>query len=63
MDSQESEKVHPNSFTHAIRDLAKKVEAWRKENKHCNQREAALVLTKLEEAEMFSLRMIKNKKD
>lgn len=35
------------------------LEKWRTDNNRCDQRHVAMVVTKLEEAELLSLRMVK----
>jgi len=45
-----------------VRVLEKQIEylhSWKIENPKCNQQETALVITKLEEAKMWSLLMVK----
>lgn len=54
------EVVYPNDTTSAIRRLMEKLEEWRKDNPSCDQRHTAMVISKLEEAELLSLRMVIN---
>ena len=53
------ETVYPNDTTIAIRRMIEDLEAWRVDNLRCDQRHVAMVITKLEEAELLSLRMVK----
>lgn len=53
------ETVYPNDTTRNIRKQIEYLEGWRENNEHCDQRHVAMVITKLEEAELLSLRMIK----
>ena len=54
----QEEIVFPNDTTNAIRKLIQKLEEWRKDNDRCDQRHVAMVISKLEEAELLSLRMV-----
>lgn len=56
---REEETFYPNDTTHQLRNLIDYLEDWRKDNEFCDQRHAAMVITKLEEAELLSLRMVK----
>jgi hypothetical protein len=57
---QAQETVYPNDTTRDIRLLIADLEAWRKDNDKCDQRHVAMVISKLEEAELLSLRMVSN---
>jgi hypothetical protein len=54
----QEETVYPNDTTNAIRKLIKDLEQWRIDNAKCDQRHTAMVITKLEEAELLTLRMV-----
>ena len=56
---REEEVVYPNDTTRAIQRIMGNLEEWRQDNDRCDQRHVAMVLTKLEEAELLSLRMVK----
>lgn len=56
---REEEAFYINDTTREIRLIIARIELWRKDNDHCDQRHAAMVITKLEEAELLSLRMVK----
>ena len=63
---QEQETIYPNDTTQAIRSLIKNMQDWKNHtphNPHRDDRHFAMVLTKLEEAELLSLRMIKHEDD
>lgn len=51
--------IYPNDTTRAIQRVIEHLEEWRQDNDRCDQRHVAMVLTKLEEAELLSLRMVK----
>lgn len=55
---QEQETFYPNDATRSLRKLINHLEEWRTDNAHCDQRHVAMVITKLEEAELLSLRMV-----
>lgn len=60
---QESETVHPNDTTRSIRKVAENLKAWDKsipDNAKLNRDYFIRVLEKLEEAELLSMRMIKD---
>ena len=44
----------------AIREIADKLRKWSKDNDYADGRHVAMVLTKLEEAELLSQRIVKN---
>lgn len=52
------EEVFPNDITIAIRELMTEITKWKSDSPECEQRHTAMVLSKLEEAELLSLRMI-----
>lgn len=56
---REEETVYPNDTTRQIRKMIEHLEDWRKDNERCDQLHTAMVITKLEEAELISLRMVK----
>ena len=56
---REEEAVYPNDTTRAIQRMMSNLEEWRQDNDRCDQRHVAMVLSKLEEAELLSLRMVK----
>lgn len=53
------ETVYPNDTTRAIRTLIERTRDWGTGNGMADQRHLAMVLTKLEEAELLSLRMVR----
>lgn len=53
------EVVYPNDTTRNIRKQIEHLEEWREDNPKCDQRHTAMVISKLEEAELLSLRMVK----
>jgi hypothetical protein len=53
----DTETVYPNDTTAGIRLAMARLRAW--DSPLCDQRIKALILTKLEEAELFSLRLVK----
>lgn len=53
------EVVYPNDTTAAIRRQMEELEEWRQDNDRADQRHVAMLLTKLEEAELISLRIVK----
>ena len=55
---QSEETVYPNDTTRAIRHMISHLEEWRENNERCDQRHTAMVISKLEEAELLSLRMV-----
>jgi hypothetical protein len=55
---QEQETVSLNDTTRQLRKLISNLEDWRTNNERCDQRHVAMVITKLEEAELLSLRMV-----
>lgn len=57
---REEKIVYPNDTTHAIEKIIQHLNKWKIDNSYSNPREVALVITKLEEAAMWSLKMIKN---
>lgn len=54
----ETETIEINDTMRELRALIKKIEGWRIDNKYCDQRHTAMVLTKLEEAELIAQRMM-----
>ena len=54
------ETVYPNDTTRNIRSMIAHLEEWRTDNERCDQRHVAMVISKLEEAELLSLRMVKH---
>lgn len=55
---QETETVYPNDTTRQIQGLIADLIVWKQDNPSCDQRHTAMVITKLEEAELLSLRMV-----
>lgn len=55
---REEQVVYPNDTTRSIQRIMQHLEEWRQDNPVCDQRHTAMVLSKLEEAELLSLRMI-----
>lgn len=55
------ETVYPNDVTMDIRRIMGEITKWSKDNDKCDPRHVAMLLTKLEEAELISLRITKNK--
>ena len=56
---QEEKIVYPNDTTRAIDKIIEHLNVWKKDNDRVNPRELALVITKLEEASLWSLKMVK----
>lgn len=54
----EIEEIEVNDTMREIRRLIEKLNYWRVDNKYCDQRHTAMVLSKLEEAELLAQRMI-----
>ena len=55
----EQEIFYPNDTTRMLREILEHLEEWRTANEFCDQRHTAMVMTKIEEAELLSLRMVK----
>lgn len=55
---EETIEFYKNDTFRALDKLIAGIQEWRTENDRCNQRETALVLTKLEEARLWSLQMV-----
>lgn len=55
---RKEEIVYPNDTTNSIRKMIADLEEWRQDNPKCDQRHVAMVISKLEEAELLSLRMV-----
>lgn len=53
------EVVYPNDTTESIRKIMRHLEDWRENNQRCDQYYTDRLLDKLEEAELLSLRMVK----
>ena len=47
-----------NDTVRSIESQIEHIENWRKDNPRCNQRETALVITKLQEARFWALEMV-----
>lgn len=56
---REEEIVYPNDTTSAIRRQIEHIKSWSTDNDRADPRHVAMVLTKLEEAELLSMRMVK----
>ena len=52
--------VYPNDTTRLLETRIAHLRQWQIDNPRCNPREVALVITKLEEAALWSLRMVKH---
>ena len=53
-------EVVPNDTTRALQKIVKNLKKWKDGNDRANQREVALVITKLEEAILWSYAMVKH---
>ena len=59
---EETIEFYKNDIVRGIEQLIESVNKWKnigKPNPHANPRETALVITKLEEAKMWALQMVK----
>ena len=52
------ETVYPNDTTRTLRKLIKHLREWREDNPMCDQRYTEMVISKLEEAELLSLKIV-----
>lgn len=52
--------VYPNDTTNSIEKMVKHLNEWKQDNPSANPREVALVITKLEEAALWSLKMVRH---
>ena len=57
---REEKIVYPNDTTRQIDRMIDELNKWKVNNPLVNIRETSLVITKLEEASMWSLKMVKN---
>lgn len=52
--------VYPNDTTTQIERMIEHINTWKIDNPYVNPREVSLVITKLEEAALWSLKMVKH---